>query len=999
MDEPTWVASVLAKPAAAPAPPAGPSISDALLAVVADKTGYPKDMIGLDMEIEADLGIDSIKRVEILSAVQETIPSLPVIPAAELGAMRTLRNILERFGASVAPVAPMTDAPAAPPVPVPVPGEAPQGGASIESVLLSVVADKTGYPKDMIGLDMEIEADLGIDSIKRVEILSAVQEQLPALPAIPAAELGSIRTLRQILERLGGAADAIQAPAASRSSPAATSGPAPAPVAALVPTRLGRFVAVRRPSPRPGFSPRGLFSGVVLIVRDANGIADQLVSILKARGVMAEAVDTADEAPRDAVPRSSARIIDLSALSDGQSAYEGIRIQKEIFEGARAVARSTDAPRLFIAVADLFGAAAHSPWTGGVQGLIRTMALELPDVASRFISIAKGRVEPDRLAQILAAEILEGGADLEIAIDSAGNRTAPFYEDAPAPGPVTEGAGGKLEDGSVLLVSGGARGVTATCLEELSGTGVYRIAILGRTDADLAPSWAQGRMSEPELQAGFIEAEKSLGHTATPAEARQAAASVAAARETRAALESLRSRGSTTLYLPCDIKDEGDVMMAVNTIRSHFGRIDGLIHAAGVLADKRIAEKSLAQFNSVFDTKVAGLHHLLQATEGDDLKVLCFFGSVAGRVGNPGQADYAMANETLESVAQHEAARRKHARVRVLHWGPWDGGMVTPSLRSVFKERGVPLIPIADGARIFVEAINDPSAPVSMVVGGRPAASILLGPGAARKVAGDLVVSSRTSPHLASHAVKGVPVFPVALALEAFARIARSTRPDLRLSAIKDLRVLKGIRIENFEAQGTRLEISCEQVSNGSGAELSCELRSPGGPVHYRARAVMTDRRSPKASPQEFEAPKSGAPWATEDVYGPVLFHGPDFQVLKGVGSVGPQGGSALVASTRDIGWMGGPFATDPAAIDGGLQMAILMGMRAVGRTSLPTGVESLTIHIDEPTNGPLHCSIRSRSVSDFKTVSDAIVRTNDGRLLCELRGIEMHMVDTTAQA
>ncbi len=161
----------------------------------------------------------------------------------------------------------------------------------------------------------------------------------------------------------------------------------------------------------------------------------------------------------------------------------------------------------------------------------------------------------------------------------------------------------------------------------------------------------------------------------------------------------------------------------------------------------------------------------------------------------------------------------------------------------------------------------------------------------------------------------------------------------------------------------------------------------------------MTDRGSPKASPHEFEAPKSGAPWATEEVYGPVLFHGPDFQVLKGVGSVGPQGGSALVASTRDIGWIGGPFATDPAAVDGGLQMAILMGMRAVGRTSLPTGVESLTLHIDEPTSGPLHCSIRSRSVSDFKTVSDAIVRTEDGRLLCELRGIEMHMVDTTAQA
>ena len=373
--------------------------------------------------------------------------------------------------------------------------------------------------------------------------------------------------------------------------------------------------------------------------------------------------------------------------------------------------------------------------------------------------------------------------------------------------------------------------------------------------------------------------------------------------------------------------------------------------------------------------------------------------AVAGRVGNPGQADYAMANETLESVAQHEAKQRPSAIVRVLHWGPWDGGMVTPSLRAVFIERGVALIPISLGARLFESAITNPGAPVSVVVGGRPDASVLLGPGGGRRVMGDLVISSVSYPHLSSHAVKGVPVFPVALALEAFARIARSARPDLRLAALKDLRVLKGIRVDDFEGRGTRLEISCEQIANGSGAQLSCELRSRGGPAHYRAIAEMTDRNTPNPSPSGVEAAPSGAPWSNDEFYGPVLFHGPQFQVLKGVPSVGPQGGWAVVASTQDIGWIGGPYATDPAAVDGGLQMAILMGMRALGKTSLPTGVEALTLFMDGPLKGPFHCSIKSRSVSDLKTVSDAIVRTEDGRAVCELRGIEMHVVDTTAKA
>jgi acyl transferase domain-containing protein/NADP-dependent 3-hydroxy acid dehydrogenase YdfG/acyl carrier protein len=975
----------------------GDVITSALLAVVADKTGYPKDMIGLDMEIESDLGIDSIKRVEILSAVQEAVPNLPSIPAAELGAMRTLRNILDRFGASAAVPPGPSHAPSAP---SPVEAVAAISGTSIQDALMSVVADKTGYPKEMVGLDMEIEADLGIDSIKRVEILSAVQEQIPSLPSIPAAELGALRTLRQVLERLAGNTLAVAPASTAATAPSPTPGTAAGAAApasdANGPTPLGRFVAVRRAVPRPGFAPRGLFAGPVLVVRDANGIADRVAEMLNARGVVSQAVDSVDDATNGAANTHAARVIDLSGLSDGLSDHEAIRIQKEIFETARDVAQSSENPRLFIAVADVFGASPHAEWTGGIQGLVRTLALEVPEMTSRFVSIAKGRLDAEHVAQSVASELLEGGADLDIAIDSAGNRSAPFFEAAPET-PATSKP--RLADDSVLLVSGGARGVTAACLQELAGVGRYKFAILGRTDSDFAPAWAEGKTSEGELQAAYIASERAAGHTPTPAEAKSAAQSVVAARETRTTLDAIKAKGSSALYLPCNLKDEGDVTTAVNSVRSHLGKIDGVIHAAGVLADKRIAEKTDAQFNSVFDTKVAGLHHLLEATKSDDLKLLCFFGSVAGRVGNPGQADYAMANETLDSVAQFEAKRRKNAIVRVLHWGPWDGGMVTPSLRAVFLERGVALIPVKDGARMFVEAISNPEAPVSVVVGGRPDSSVLLGHGAARKVTGDLVVSSTTAPHLASHAVKGVPVFPVAMALETFARIARSTRPDLRLSAIKDLRVLKGIRIENFEGQGTRLEVSCELVANGSGARLACELRSPGGPVHYRAMAEMTDRSSPHAAPHDFEAPKTGTPWATEEVYGPVLFHGPDFQVLKGVRSVGPQGGSALVASTRDIGWIGGPYATDPAAVDGGLQMAILMGMRALGRTSLPTGVESLTLHIDEPTSGPLHCSIRSRSVSDLKTVSDAVVRTEDGRLLCELRGIEMHMVDTTPKA
>src|SRR6202011_413792 len=97
-------------------------------------------------------------------------------------------------------------APAPKPAPV-VEIAKPQAAASqrVEQILLDVIAEKTGYPTEMLNLDMALDADLGIDSIKRVEILSALQEKLPSAPAIKPEHLGSLRTLRDVVTFLEGA--------------------------------------------------------------------------------------------------------------------------------------------------------------------------------------------------------------------------------------------------------------------------------------------------------------------------------------------------------------------------------------------------------------------------------------------------------------------------------------------------------------------------------------------------------------------------------------------------------------------------------------------------------------------------------------------------------------------------------------------------------------------------------------------------------------------------
>uniref|UniRef100_UPI0005C5DE2B SDR family NAD(P)-dependent oxidoreductase n=1 Tax=Flammeovirga sp. OC4 TaxID=1382345 RepID=UPI0005C5DE2B len=242
---PVAAAPVVETPAPAPAPTSGgvtnAEIEASLLEVIAEKTGYPAEMLEMGMDMEADLGIDSIKRVEIFGAMTEANPSVQGVDPQELAELRTLAQIAEyisgKAGATSAPAA--APAPvaapvaAAPVVETPAPAPAPTSGgvtnAEIEASLLEVIAEKTGYPAEMLEMGMDMEADLGIDSIKRVEIFGAMTEANPSVQGVDPQELAELRTLAQIAEYISGKAGATSAPAAAPAPVAETPAPAAAP--------------------------------------------------------------------------------------------------------------------------------------------------------------------------------------------------------------------------------------------------------------------------------------------------------------------------------------------------------------------------------------------------------------------------------------------------------------------------------------------------------------------------------------------------------------------------------------------------------------------------------------------------------------------------------------------------------------------------------------------------------------------------------------------------
>ena len=193
------------KPAAVAAAMGPEQLSALLLEVVAEKTGYPVAMLQLDMDLEGDLGVDSIKRVEILAGVDERAPQLPKADRARLSALHTLREIGDYLLSQSAPAATAPIVAAIIPTVSTKAAELVRPGldrAGLSALLLNVVAEKTGYPESMLQLDMDLEGDLGVDSIKRVEILASVDERAPELPKVDRARLSALHTLGEIVDYL-----------------------------------------------------------------------------------------------------------------------------------------------------------------------------------------------------------------------------------------------------------------------------------------------------------------------------------------------------------------------------------------------------------------------------------------------------------------------------------------------------------------------------------------------------------------------------------------------------------------------------------------------------------------------------------------------------------------------------------------------------------------------------------------------------------------------------
>jgi NAD(P)-dependent dehydrogenase (short-subunit alcohol dehydrogenase family) len=247
----------------------------------------------------------------------------------------------------------------------------------------------------------------------------------------------------------------------------------------------------------------------------------------------------------------------------------------------------------------------------------------------------------------------------------------------------------------VVVLVGGARGITARFAAVLAGAARCRLELVGRTPVPI--------MDAGPTDPAAVRAELLAAGGRRPAEIERDAARLIAGREVAATLTELRTLGAEARYHPLDVRDEPAVFHLLKEIHAGHGRIDGVVYAAGVIEDRLIADKSAESFHRVYGTKVDGARAVLAGLDRLEARpaFTVLYGSVAGALGNRGQADYAAANDALESLGRRWSARTG-ARCLTVHWGPWaptgaHDGMVGAALEREYARRGVALIDPEEG--------------------------------------------------------------------------------------------------------------------------------------------------------------------------------------------------------------------------------------------------------------------------------------------------------------
>lgn len=631
---------------------------------------------------------------------------------------------------------------------------------------------------------------------------------------------------------------------------------------------------------------------------------------------------------------------------------------------------------------------------GGITGLVKCLNLEWPSVFCRALDI-QPELPLEQIATQIIAELHDPKvSDIEVAFSENGRSTTRVQPIAIAENTTITT---KVSKDSVFLVSGGARGVTATCVIEMAKYFQCKFILLGRSTLDFeVPDYAKNESDEGALKRLIMNALKEQGEKPNLPKVKSLFSKIVAKKEIDETLNQIQQCGGQVIYVQGDVTNPASFQSSLKEAINQLGKITGVIHGAGRLADKYIQDKTETDFNNVISVKLDGLLALLQLVDIHNLDHLILFSSVAGFYGNVGQSDYAIANEILSKAAHQFKTNHPNTHVSAINWGAWDSGMVSGELKAQFEAAGVSLIDSEGGAAMLVNELNiEYASQPQVIIGGTL-------PQAVSYISEDLrsyvirkTLKLEDNPFLNHHVIQGNAVLPVVNAVGWMAHTCENLYPDFRVCQVENTKLYKGIVFDGSQKEDYKVELKEVEKSNEK-IVFETTVLSDGGKLptyHYKATVALLNKKV-KPEPPTFKATNQPT---TQSINQPTiyqdgsLFHGKYFQ---GIEQILDWTENQIVLSCK--------APTVPLADQGQFPiqsvntfftdiqyqgMVIWVQKYKDGAKSLPLQTDSAAIYRPIPFGKSLFVHVGVEEATDFKMVATCTVYDEEGTVYMLTKG------------
>jgi len=950
-------------------PPVAPAISantsdpvkERILALMVEKTGYPQDMLDLDLDLEADLGVDTVKQAEMFAAIRE-IYNIPRDENRKLRDYPTLAHVI-RFVYEKRPD--LTAAPA-PVSPAPVLSSPSSEDAThrptlvvmpaisddpIKKKVLQIVAEKTGYPEDMLDLDLDLEADLGVDTVKQAEMFAAVRAAYN-IPRNENLKLRDFPTLSHVIKfahdrsALAAAAPVLSAEVEHAKSVASSSSPIQ-PVRPVLAT-LDAANRIPRRVPVPVLRPPLSFCKTTGVTLDCNtrvvvtpysgGVGEALTKRLKAMGIEVLHIDAAHDADTltSLLKKWTAAgpvhgVYWLPALDnegdlrelDPAAWHEALRVRvKSLYATMRVLYEDVGHPGTFLVSATRLGghhgyddAGAVSPLGGAVTGFVKTHKRERVESLVKAVDFEADR-NAEEIVDLLIEETLRDPGAVEIGYTGDQRWTVGLQEQ-----PAADGQPGMvLDKNCVFLITGAAGSIVSAITADLaaaSGGTFYLLDLVPEPDPD-NPDLKRFVTDKENLKRDLFARIQTRGERATPALVEKELAHLERAQAAQAAIDAVHAAGGTPHYFSVNLVDAEAVAKVVDQVRQRHGRIDVLLHAAGIERSHSLPDKDSREFDLVFDVKSDGFFNLLHAIGEMPLGATVAFSSIAGRFGNVGQTDYSAANDLLCKITSSFRTTRPATRGVAIDWTAWGGiGMATRgSIPKIMELAGIDMLPPEAGIPLIRRELTAGATRGEIVIGQRlgvlmnewdatggldtsgaedawkssPPTGPMVGKIASMSLydgySTETTLDPTVQPFLHDHQIAGTPVLPGVMGIEAFAEAALSLLPGWHVEAIEDINFLapfkfyrsepRALRVETqIHPQGDRLVAVCRLIGDRS----LPNQKEPQRTTHFTARVRLAKHPVQAPAAHALGTPE-GLVIEARDIYR-LYFHGPAYKVVE----------------------------------------------------------------------------------------------------------------------